>query len=297
MNQIPTYVLTTAAHNEEANIARTLESVVHQTVLPKRWVIVSDNSTDRTGEIVQEYAVQHGFIELVQVARPPGRNFAAKILALREGYKLLRAVEYDFIGNLDADISLEPSYYQELLQRMNSTPLLGIAAGFVYEEVGGRFQNRRQNRIYSVPHGAQLVRRECFDAIGGYAVLRFGGEDTHAITSARMKGWQARSFPDLRIYHQRHTGNGLGQLRGAFREGQMDYHLGYDFLIETLKCISRMSERPFLVGGFLRMFGFLWPCVHGDHRAVTKEFIAFLRKEQRRRLSRYFVPRGTEPRI
>lgn len=183
MNQIPTYVLTTAAHNEEANIARTLESVTHQSVLPKRWVIVSDNSTDRTDKIVREYAQQHEFIELVRVTRPAGRNFAAKILALREGYKLLKDVEYAFIGNLDADISLDPSYFQQLLQRMNSTPSLGIAAGFVYEEVDGRFQNRRQNRIYSVPHGAQLVRRECFEAIGGYAVLKFGGEDTHATAS------------------------------------------------------------------------------------------------------------------
>ena len=112
-----------------------------------------------------------------------------------------------------------------------------------------------------------------------------------------MKGWQARSFPDLKIYHQRHTGTSVGQLRGAFREGQMEYHLGYDVLFEMLKCISRMSERPFLTGGFLRMLGFAWPYIRRDHRPVTKEFVAFMRKEQRRRLSGFFVSRGTEPRV
>jgi len=291
------YVLLTAAHNEEAEIEKTLQSVVQQIARPKRWVIVSDNSTDRTDEIVHEYARRYDFIRLMRVTRPPGHNFAAKSLALREGYKVLQGVKYRFIGNLDADISLEPSYFQELLQRMAETPSLGIAAGFVYEEVDGRFQHREQNRIHSVPHGAQLVRLECYEAIGGYAILKFGGEDTHATTSARMKGWQARSFPDLKIYHQRHTGTSVGQLRGAFREGQMEYHLGYDVLFEMLKCISRMSERPFLTGGFLRMLGFAWPYIRRDHRPVTKEFVAFMRKEQRRRLSGFFVSRGTEPRV
>ena len=142
------YVLLTAAHNEEAEIEKTLQSVVQQIARPKRWVIVSDNSTDRTDEIVHEYARRYDFIRLMRVTRPPVHNFAAKSLALREGYKVLQGVKYRFIGNLDADISLEPSYFQELLQRMAETPSLGIAAGFVYEEVDGRFQNREQNRIH-----------------------------------------------------------------------------------------------------------------------------------------------------
>jgi poly-beta-1,6-N-acetyl-D-glucosamine synthase len=295
-NRDTSYVLLTAAHNEEANIAKTLQSVVQQSALTKKWIIVSDNSTDRTDEIIREYAGRHDFIEFVRVTRPPGHNFAAKILALREGYKLLQGVEYGFIGNLDADISLEPSYFQQLRQRMAEAPSLGIAAGSVYEEVDGRFQPREHNRTYSVPHAAQLARRECYEAIGGYAILKFGGEDTHATTSARMKGWQARSFPDLKIYHQRHTGSGGGQLRSAFRQGQMEYHLGYDVAFEILKCISRMRAQPFLVAGFLRMLGFAWPYIRRDNRDVTKEFVAFIREEQRRRLSSFFVSRRMEPR-
>jgi glycosyltransferase involved in cell wall biosynthesis len=290
------FVLLTAAHNEEANIARALQSVVQQSVLPKRWVIISDNSTDCTDEIIRKYTERHDFIKFVRVARPPGHDFAAKILALRKGFKLLQGVEYGFIGNLDADISLEPTYFQQLRQRMAETPSLGIASGFVYEELDGRLQAREHNRNHSVPHAAQLVRRECYEAIGGYAILKFGGEDTHASTSARMKGWQARSFPDLKIYHQRHTGNRGGQLRSAFRQGQMEYHLGYDILFEFLKCIGRMRERPFFVGGFLRLLGFAWPHIQKDKRAVTEEFVAFIRKEQRKRLSSFFVSRRTEPR-
>lgn len=278
------YVLVSAAHNEEANIEKTLGSIVMQTVLPERWVIVSDNSTDRTDEIIQNYEKQHGFIKFVRVIRPPGHSFAAKILALREGSKHLDGLEYSFIGNLDADIELKPTYFEELLNRMEASPSLGIAAGYVYEELDGQFQSRAQNRDYSVAHAAQLVRRECYEAIGGYAVLKYGGEDTHATASARMKGWQVQSFPDLRIYHQRHTGSGTTQLRAAFRQGRMEYDLGNDILFEIMKCISRMREQPVLLGGMARMLGFAWSHIKGDKRPVDKEFVSFVRSQQRQRL-------------
>ncbi len=46
------YILITPARNEEANIEKTIRSVISQTLLPKKWVILSDGSTDRTDEIV-----------------------------------------------------------------------------------------------------------------------------------------------------------------------------------------------------------------------------------------------------
>ncbi len=287
----PPYVLLTAAHNEEAHIEGTLQSVLLQNVLPKRWVIVSDNSSDRTDDIIRDYAREHDFIKFVRVTRPPGYNFAAKNLALREGHERLQDVEYRFIGVLDADVLLEPSYFQGILRQMDSNPSLGIAAGYVHEEVQGQFQSRKYNRIDSVAHAAQLVRRECYEAIGGYAILRFGGEDTHATVSARMKGWQARSLPFLKIYHRRHTASVGGELRGQFRQGQMDYHLGYDALFEVLKCISRMMHQPFLVGGFVRMCGFAWPYIRRDKREVSQDFVEFVRKEQRKRMSSFLVSR------
>src|ERR1700733_2460688 len=79
------YVLLTAAYNEEANIRKTIESVLSQTVLPKRWVIVSDGSVDRTDEIVAKFAEKHSFIRFVRRSRPAGRSFGSKVIALRTG--------------------------------------------------------------------------------------------------------------------------------------------------------------------------------------------------------------------
>src|SRR6266536_5542794 len=151
------YVLMTAAYNEEAFIEKTLTSVVSQTLLPRRWVIVSDGSSDRTDEIVEKYSKQYDFIRLLRVARPPGRSFGSKVLALQRGSKLLDDVIFEFIGNIDADISVECSYFERLIDHFERHPRLGLTAGFVYEEKGGQFGRRSSNRVDSIPHGAQLL--------------------------------------------------------------------------------------------------------------------------------------------
>jgi len=165
----------TAAYNEEANIEKTIQSILSQTLLPTRWVIVSDGSVDRTDEIIQDYAKKESLIRFLRVTRTPGRSFGAKVRALYAGQELLNDVAYDFIGNLDADVTVGSSYFEDLIARLAGRPQLGVAGGFVVEEKDGEFRDRRQNRIYSVAHAAQVVRRECYEAIGGYAVLEYGG--------------------------------------------------------------------------------------------------------------------------
>jgi len=274
------YVLVTAAYNEEENIEKPIESVLAQKELPRMWVIVSDSSTDRTDEIVQRYAEKHAFIRFLRVTRPPGRSFRTKVMALQAGMELLAGVPYKFIGNLDADISVGPSYFADLMTKLERDPGLGIAGGFVCEEEGGKFRSRSSNRTYSVAHAAQLVRRECYEAIGGYAVLEYGGEDWHAQTTARMMGWSAEAFPELGIFHHRHTGEGGNLVRHKFRQGRMDYSFGSDPIFETFKCLQRLTEKPLFIGSFARLTGFFWSSMIREPRQVSGEFIAFLRDEQ-----------------
>jgi glycosyltransferase involved in cell wall biosynthesis len=257
--------------------------VIAQKVLPQRWVIVSDGSQDGTDEIVQRYAEKFPFIRFLRVTRPPGRSFRTKVMALQAGMDLLADVPYEFIGNLDADISVGPSYFGDLIGKFEGSPELGIAGGFVCEDEGGEFRSRSSNRVYSVAHAAQLVRRECYEAIGGYAVLEYGGEDWHAQTSARMMGWSAVAFPELKIFHHRHTGEGGNLVRHKFRQGRMDYSFGCDPIFETFKCLQRLAEKPLLIGSLARLTGFFWSSLLREKRPVTDEFIAFLRDEQKKK--------------
>jgi poly-beta-1,6-N-acetyl-D-glucosamine synthase len=277
------YVLATAAYNEEANIEKTIQSMLAQNELPQRWVIVSDGSVDKTDEIVQRYAAQHEFIRFLRVTRPPGRSFRTKIMALQAGIELLADVSYQYIGNLDADISIGPTYFADLIDKFEKNLTLGIAGGFVHEGKEGEFRTRSSNRVYSVAHAAQLVRRECYEAIRGYAVLEYGGEDWHAQTSARMLGWSAEAFPELPISHHRPTGTGDILIRHKFRQGRMDYSLGSEPIFETFKCLQRLGEKPLILGSLARLTGFFWSLMIREPRPVSAEFMAFLRAEQKQK--------------
>lgn len=291
-----TYVIVTAAYNEETLIGRTIAAVTSQIVRPRRWVIVSDASTDRTDEIVREYARRHRFMHLVRVREKHARNFAAKVHAIRAGLAALNGMQYDFIGNLDADVSFAPSYYGELLKKFTQDPELGLAGGFVLEERRGQFRNRRMNSRRSVAGAVQLFRRECFEAIGGYLPLR-GGEDWHAEIASRMKGWRVQAFPELEVFHHRPTGSAEPLLRQWFFQGRVAYSQGSWPFFELLKCIGRFPEKPVIVGGLTRMAGFLWSSCTGQQREVSQEFIDFLRREQVERLHElklWLPPRTTK---
>src|ERR1700743_2846166 len=98
------YVLITPARNEAQYIELTLRSMVAQTARPLKWVIVSDGSTDGTDEIVQRYT-DHEWIELVRMPERTERHFAGKVHAFNAGLSRLKALDYQVIGNLDADIT------------------------------------------------------------------------------------------------------------------------------------------------------------------------------------------------
>jgi glycosyltransferase involved in cell wall biosynthesis len=278
------YVLLTAAYNEEAYIEQTIQSVVQQTLLPRRWVIVSDNSTDRTDQIVRSYAEKYDFIEFLRVTKKSGHNFGAKVIALNRAGELLRGIDYKFIGNLDADISLEKDYFEELVRHLEMHPEIGLSSGFVYEDDGNGYQSRWFNTVKNVPHAAQLVRRECYEAIGGYAVLKYGGEDWYAQTCAKMKGWMIEAIPQLKIFHHRHTGASSRPVRNAFRLGRLDYSFGSDPLFEVVKCIRKAKDKPRVVGSVIRLLGFAWCYLSAEEKGVSGEFAAFLRNEQRSRI-------------
>lgn len=288
--QDSSYVLVTAAYNEDQFLEATIKSIIGQTLRPKRWVIVNDGSTDTTGEIIDRYAAEAGFIDHCKVTEEHPRNFAAQVNAINRGLSLLAGAAYGFVGNMDADVTMEPGYFAGLMDKFREDPGLGLAGGAICERApDGEFRARRGNRAFSVAHACQMFRRECFESVGGkYMQLPYGGPDTYAESMARSKGWKVVTFDDLKVFHHRPTGSAGGVLKGWFRQGKMDYSLGTHPVFEIVKLLGRLSTKPYFVGACARFAGFVLSCWRRDRRAVSQEFMNHFRSEQRERLLRPF---------
>src|SRR5579884_1250954 len=183
---LPVYVLVTPARNEAQLIEHTLKSVVAQTVLPLKWVIVSDGSTDGTNQIVGRYAAEYPWIELVVLPDRKERHFAGKVLAFNRGWERLTGLQYDVIGSLDGDLSFDSDYFEFLLQKLSDDPALGLAGTPFADSSTGETYDYRFVNIEHVSGACQLFRRECFEGIGGYVPIKGGGIDYVAVVKTRM---------------------------------------------------------------------------------------------------------------
>jgi hypothetical protein len=120
-----------------------------------------------------------------------------------------------------------------------------------------------------------------------------GGEDTASQIAARMHGWEVESFPECKIWHHRRTGAGNHSVIGAmYREGVMDYMLGYHPLFQIAKCIRRIQENPFFLAGLSRMTGYVLASLRKDKRPVPDTFVSYIRREQMKRLKSLFLSNG-----
>jgi glycosyltransferase involved in cell wall biosynthesis len=278
------YVLITPARNEAELIENTLRSVVAQTHLPKRWVIVSDGSTDGTDELVRKYQAGRPWLELVRMPERKERHFAAKVNAFQAGYARVKDLDFDVVGNLDADVSFDPDYMEYLVGRFEGNPRLGVAGTHYIE---GDFHSYRDSYI-NVEHvngQIQMFRRACWEEIGGYVPNKGGGIDWVAVTTARMKGWKTYSFGERTFNHHRKMGTaGSSEIKARFHYGKKDYFLGGHPLWQVARGTFQLAKKPYVVGGLALMLGYAWYWVSGAKRAVSPELMAFHRGEQMARL-------------
>jgi glycosyltransferase involved in cell wall biosynthesis len=278
------YVLISPARNEETNIRRTLESVCAQTLLPLRYVVVDDGSTDATAAVVREFAERHPWIELVQRPRNIERSFAGKVHAFNAGWERVKDLEFDVVGNLDADLSFDPDYLAFLMEMFAADDRLGVAGTpFIengYDSARDSFEG--QNHVAG---GCQLFRRKCYEEIGGYKPNRAGGVDWVAVTTARMMGWRTRSFLEKRFQHYRPLGTAeRGVLASAFSYGEKDYYLGNSPVWQVFRIGYRLVKPPFLLGGVALLGGYGWAAVRRIDRAVSPDLMRFHRREQMAKL-------------
>ena len=289
MIRLPSYVLITPARNEAQFIGETLRAVVAQKVQPSRWIIVSDGSTDGTDDIVRDYAARYPWIEPIRMPERRERHFAGKVHAFNAGYARLQNVAYDFIGNLDSDVSFDNDYFAFLLDKLCQDPKLGLV-GTAFRDSSGSTYDYRFVSIEHVTGTCQLFRRECFEAIGGYVPSKAGAVDSIAVIRAKMQGWKTRTFTEKVLLHYRDFGTAeQSVLTARFKNGVKDYAVGNHPIWELFRVIYQLTRPPYVLGSLMLAAGYLYAAVRRIERPVSANVVAFQRKEQMKRLKTFLI--------
>lgn len=284
MSEATSYLLISPCRNEAQFMRRTLDSVLAQTVRPAKWVIVDDGSTDDTPRILAEYAQKVSWLTIV--TRPDrGRRAVGPgvIEAFYAGLQTVNMADYQFICKLDLDLDLPPKYFELLMQRMIANPRIATCSGKPYFTEGERLIEERLGNENSVG-ASKFYRVKCFEAIGGFVRgVMWDGIDCHL---CRMNGWLTGAWnddPELRFIHLRPMGSSQKSIyAGRMRHGYGQYFMGTGFLYLAASALSRVTERPFVIGSLAMIWGWLKSAAERAPRYENPEFRRFLRRYHRR---------------
>jgi biofilm PGA synthesis N-glycosyltransferase PgaC len=277
------YIVITPARDEEAHLQKTIESVVAQTVRPVEWWIVNDGSTDRTGEIIDEYSARYPWIRAVHRTNRGFRKAGGGVVdAFNDGYRQVNCTDWQYIVKLDGDLSFEPDYFAKCFNHFANEPRLGVGGGVMCYIENGK-KSFEPNPAFHVRGATKIYKRECWDAIGGFWPAP--GWDTMDEVKASMLGWTTRSFPELHLLHHRYTGAADGTWANLVKNGRANYVCGYHPVFMLLKCVRRLRFKPYIVGSAALMYGFLSGYTQRIPQVDEPETIKYLRKQQLARLT------------
>src|ERR1700722_2875279 len=160
------YCVITPVRDEEEFIGKTFESIIAQTILPCEWIIVDDGSSDRTPDIIDQYAKKYSWIKALHRKNNGVRSTGGGIAGFLFGLETLRTTDWQFLINLDGDLSFDSDYFERCFQYFAATPKLGIAGGMIYNKIGDQLVLEKVAEFH-VRGATKIYRRECWDSLGG----------------------------------------------------------------------------------------------------------------------------------
>tara|TARA_R110002072_G_scaffold22666_2_gene79611 strand:+ start:22995 stop:23843 length:849 start_codon:yes stop_codon:yes gene_type:complete len=219
------------AHNEEAFISQTLESLINQTLLPKQLVIVDDHSTDGTAKVVSSYAEKYPFIRLVKNTSEDKHLPGSKVIkAFYKGFETLDD-NYDILCKFDADLIFPENYLEKVAKIFERNPKCGMAGGFCTIEKNGEWEVENLTNKDHIRGALKAYRKECFQDIGGLKTAM--GWDTADELLAQYYGWKINTEPSLLVKHLKPTGKTYNKA-ARYKQGEAFYSLRYGFWLTAI---------------------------------------------------------------
>lgn len=270
------YYVVIPAHNEEAFLARMLDTLLAQSLLPKKVIIVNDNSTDGTEAIIDLYAQKHLILTKVNSVSSQEHLPGSKVInAFNKGVKLLDA-DYDFIVKLDADLLLPPHYFETIANHINEAPKVGIVGGFIYEQnTLGDWKLQHPMDKDHVRGAFKAYSQACLAAIEGLRPAM--GWDTVDELLAKYNGFNVLTDPSLKVKHLRPTGKSYNK-KAKKLQGQAMYTMRYGFWITCIASLKMAFKNKSLSTFWNNISGYLKAKNDNLPYLVTKSEGAFIRK-------------------
>ena len=279
-------LIVSPVRNEAGHIERVARAMARQTLAPARWLVVDDASTDDTVARLRALEREISFLEVHERPQEPlssADRLAGGAAPRAFNWGLQRCGSLDsfaYVGKLDGDIELPEDYFEQLLARFAANPRLGLAGGNLIERHGRRWKRIRIPAEHV--HGAlKLYTRDCLEAIGGLQPRL--GWDTIDQTYARMRGFDARSFPELIAVHHRHWGSAQGRLRGRARHGTCAWIAHQPIGWALLRACKLARSKPVGLSGAAFLGGYVAAWAQRTPQVPDAEFRNFVRRELRGR--------------
>ena len=247
------YYIVIPSYNEEAFIALTLKSLVSQTVLPSKIVVVNDNSTDKTAEIVLAFAKENPYISLVNKTSENIHLPGSKVIqAFQKGFETLDE-NYDFIVKLDADLIFPSNYFETIIKHFQSDSKIGMVGGFCYIERSGNWILENLTDKDHIRGALKAYRKETFQQIGGLKPAM--GWDTVDELLCKYYDWKVVTDESLHVKHLKPTGANYNKT-ARYKQGEAFYTLGYGFFITAIASakLAMMKKKPLLFLDYIQGF-------------------------------------------
>jgi glycosyltransferase involved in cell wall biosynthesis len=247
------YYIIAPAYNEEAFIQLTLDSLVNQTVLPSKLIIVNDNSTDKTAEIVASYSQKHNWITLVNKTSENIHLPGSKVIqAFQKGFETLDE-NYDLIVKIDSDLIFPANYFETIIKHFQSNSKIGMAGGFCYIKKNGDWVLENLTDKDHIRGALKAYRKECFQQIGGLKPAM--GWDTVDELLCKFYNWKVVTDESLHVKHLKPTGANYNKT-ARYKQGEAFYTLGYGFWITAIASakLAMMKKKPFLFLDYIQGF-------------------------------------------
>lgn len=203
-------------YNMERYIGEALESAVAQTVQDIEIVVVDNNSTDGSWDVIDEWRKRD--------ARIRALDFDDHVLSLENWNRCLENAQSEYIVFLHADDRLKPDYIEKCLKVYERHPELGYVFGekdyidengvlskaqIFYDQSGviPGYEEARVNLLgWHTAPVQMLIRTECMRAIGGYRY-----SDTQPVLLLNLR-WDVGYISEPIVEYRKHDAASSSQL-------------------------------------------------------------------------------------